>query len=181
MNIYEKLESILTEEIEALQPAVKKYTSNVITPVEKNLSDQSKEEFNTLKQNLISLSDQIHKDWLKHYLSDFEDKSKIKNIIKTDKSDMDKDVIEKYNKYTLTIYNIFKKFLTWKTEQKSKEVVRKKQKLNLAQIKVYISQGLTLGEIADKYDMPKSTLANKISSLYQTSYTDLKNQMNPKK
>ena len=177
MNIYDTLQSLLTEEINALQPAVKKYTKNIITNVEKNLSDKSEEEFKTLKQNLINISDQIHKDWLKYYISDFKDKTQIKNVIKTDMSDMDKEVIEKYNKYALTIYNIFKKFLTWKTEQKSKEVKKEEQKINLTQIKMYISQGLTLGEIADKYNMPKSTLSSKLGRLFQTSYSDLKKQM----
>jgi hypothetical protein len=178
LNILDKLFNETIEPLRnALHPASKKYEIKTPQSIEKKLSPESREEFKTLKNYLLKTIHEEHIFWLKKQWSNFDNDTKKElndTIINASLFDVPQETISQYTQWAITYYNIFKKFLSWKQNIKTKELAGEKLKLNIGQIKDMIKQGKSLGDIADYYKMPKSTLAFKLKSLFQTSYTQLK-------
>jgi len=85
---------------------------------------------------------------------------------------------EEYASELASLYSIFKKYVELKKTMTHEEETEEIKKYPLGTIKNLISQDKNLGEIADYFKVPKSTLSYKIGELYQTSFSKLKKQMN---
>jgi len=151
-------------------------------PSEKKSSDITKSQYKGLKEELLI---HIHK----------QNMYKIKELLRTHpnlpediKNELRAKLVplseitdaqnEEYASELASLYSLFKKYVELKRTITHKEENQETQSLPLGTIKNLISQGKSLGEIADYFKIPKSTLSYKIGELYQTSYSKLKKQMN---
>lgn len=164
------------------QPKKKVYDIVKKEPVEKINKPEEKDAsyFKSIKDELLQ---HIHKryvymlkDLMRNYNIPPEIKKEWENII-VPLSEVPDERMRDYKKELASLYSIFKKYVHIKKDITHKEETEDVKKYPLGTIKVLISQGKTLGEIADRFGVPKSTLAFKLNSLYQTSYTKLKKQM----
>lgn len=124
------------------------------------------------RENIYMMKDLMRRFTLPEELVE-EFKSKIVPL-----NEISEEQNEEYASELASLYSIFKKYIELKKTITHKEETDEVKRYPLGTIKNLISQGKSLGEIAEYFKVPKSTLSYKIGELYQTSYSKLKKQMN---
>ena len=136
-------------------------------------SDIKKELLNHIhKQRLYNIKKLMH-----DYAIPTEVKQKITNDLMVPISELSDEENKSIAKQISAIFSIFKKYIETKQTITKKEVSQEEQSLPLATIKQMINQGKTMKEIGKRFNLPVSSLAFKIKSLYQTTYSDIKKNL----
>lgn len=166
-----------------LKPVKKLYDVIKSEPAEKK--DISK--YHNIDVNLKkALLKQIHKQFIEDVralMSEFDFPADLKKQIHTvmsPLSDLTDFQEELYTKQISSLYSLFKKYIETKKHTQKVQKTKDVQEFPLGTIKMLIGQGKSLQDIADRFNIPKSTAAYKLKKYYQTSYSDLKDKMNIK-
>jgi len=162
------------------QPDKKIHDVISLEPQEKTNNSSDVSAYKNIKQEILQ---HIHKQriktlktLMKRYDIPKEVTAKWKELM-VPISELSDEQNKEYAKQIASIYSIFKKYIETKKSIIHKQENREHQDFPLGVIKTMISGGKTLGEIADRFNVPKTTLAHKLKTLYQTSYSTLKKQM----
>jgi len=150
-------------------------------PQEKTDTSNQEELYSSIKKEILFY---VHKQFtytIKKLLHDYNIPNDIKNQweqqLLVPIGQISKEQNLEYAKQISSIYTIFKKYVETKQNFSKKVTTKQEQQLPIADVKAMINQGKSLGDIADKYNMPKSSIAFKLKSMYQTSYSDIKKQL----
>ncbi len=175
-----KFKEFLKEFHEIKKPKKKIYDILKKEPSEKK-DRIGQTQYKGIKQELLN---HIHRENLyrmKDLMRRFELPDDLKNEFNSKMvpiNELPEEENKKYAEELAALYSIFKKYIELKKTITHKEETDELKRYPIGTIKNLISQGKSLGEIADYFKIPKSTLSYKIGELYQTSYSKLKKQMN---
>jgi len=150
------------------------------TPKEKEGKSHEKSEFTNIKHEIANF---IHKQ----YIYDLKELIRNNNIPDDVKKKWEQFMVplnkipdelsKRYATKIVAVMAIFKKYVHLKQDIAHKDMEIKNKEINLATVKMMISAGKTLEEIGDRFNMPASTLAQRLKNQFQTSYTNIKHQM----
>lgn len=149
-------------------------------PTEKTDTAGQESLYRNIKEEILNYVHKQHMYTLKKLMHDYNIPPEVKKqweLLMVPVSQIPEELNQDYAKQISSIYSIFKKYIETKKNISHKIEKTEEQAIPLAQVKIMISQGKTLEEIANKFGIPKTTLAHKLKSLYQTSYSTLKKSM----
>ena len=181
-NLFESHMSTLVEYDTNKKPDKETFEIINKTPQEKTLDHSDVADYKNIKKAILNHLHKKYVENLKLLMRDYDIPNEIKKQWKRDLivplSDISKTQDKKYAKEIAALYAIFKKYITVKTDINTKETTKAEQEFPLGTIKMMISRGDNLSKIAQHFNVPNSTMSHKLKTLYQTSFSTLKKQMN---
>ena len=180
MDIY-GFKEYLFNEAKFDEPEKKIYDVVTKQPEEKKDSTEDETLYRGIKEELLNF---VHKNFI-HLLRSLMDEYDIPKEVKQQWEnelivpipDISDEQNEDYARQIASIYSIFRKYIEIKKTIRKKIEREEKQKFPLGTIRNLIAQGKTLGEVADYFKVPKSTMSYKIADIHQTTYSKLKRDM----
>ena len=146
-------------------------------PTERTDTREQEQLFQNIKEEILHYVHKNRLTLLKQLMHDYnippETKAEWEKLM-VPLSEISEETNKDYAKRVASIYSIFQKYIETKKTVQSKIEKAEEQEVPLATVRMMIQRGDSLGQIADHFGLAKSSLAHKLQSLYQTSYSELK-------
>jgi len=179
-----RFKEFILNEAKYQQPKVKVFDVMKTEPVERKRAydtESGELEYRGIKEDLLTHVHKVYIRLLRTFLDKFDIPPDVRKQVESDiiipLSEISDIRSEEYARQIASLYSIFKKYVEIKKSIRKKIEREEQQKFPLGTIKNLISQGKNLGEVAEYFGVPKSTMSYKIADIHQTTFSKLKRDM----